>query len=61
MKGTTLMENGDTGTFYFPNANSRPTLFTVHNVTGAHALTLGEEVDVGILDHQFAMDRHTDL
>ena len=55
------MEHADTGTFHFANANSRQTLFTVHNVSGAHALTLGEGVDIGILDHLFAMDRHTDL
>ncbi len=61
MKETTLMEHADTGTFHFANANSRQTCFTVHNVSGAHALTLGEGVDVGILDHLFAMDRHTDL
>jgi hypothetical protein len=55
------MGDPDTGTLFFPNANTRKTLFSVHNVSDAHALTLGEGVDVGILDWLFAMNRHPDL
>lgn len=46
---------------YFPNANSRPTYFTIHNVHEAWAISKGEGVKVGILDHSFGYDVHKDL
>ena len=46
---------------YFPNANSRPTYFTVHNVHEAWVISKGEGIKVGILDHSFGYDVHKDL
>jgi len=45
----------------FPNANSRLTYFTVHNILPAHAISKGAGVKVGILDHYFALQQHSDL
>ncbi len=46
---------------YFPNANSRPTYFTIYNVHEAWAVSKGEGVKVGILDHSFGYEDHGDL
>ena len=46
---------------YFPNANSRPTYFTIHNVRQAWKISKGAEVKVGILDHSFGYDVHPGL
>lgn len=46
---------------YFPNANSRPTYFTIHNVHEAMAVSKGEGVKVGVLDQEFGYDVHKDL
>jgi hypothetical protein len=46
---------------YFPNANSRPTYFTIHNIHEAWVISKGEGVKVGILDHSFGYDVHKDL
>ncbi len=46
---------------YFPNANSRPTYFTIHNVCDAWAISKGAGVKVGILDHSFGCDVHPGL
>jgi hypothetical protein len=46
---------------YFPNANSRPTYFTIHNVHEAWVISKGEGIKVGILDHSFGYDVHKDL
>lgn len=48
-------------TITFPNANSRETYFTLHNVKAAHKLALGADVKVGIIDWLFALDEHPDL
>jgi len=45
----------------FPNANSRMTYFTLHNLLPAHAISKGAGVKVGILDHYFGMNEHADL
>ncbi len=46
---------------YFPNANSRPTYFTIHNVYDAWTISKGAGVKVGILDHSFGYDAHPGL
>ena len=46
---------------YFPNANSRPTYFTIHNVHDAWTISKGAGVKVGILDHSFGYDVHPGL
>ena len=46
---------------YFPNANSRPTFFTIHNVHDAWTISKGAGVKVGILDHSFGYDEHSGL
>jgi hypothetical protein len=46
---------------YFPNANSRPTYFTIHNVYDAWSASKGAGVKVGILDHSFGYDVHPGL
>lgn len=46
---------------YFPDANSRPTYFTVHDVAEAWTLTRGAGVKVGILDHSFGFRVHPGL
>jgi len=37
----------------FPNANSRQTYFTIHNIWEAWEISKGAGVKVGILDHSF--------
>lgn len=48
-------------TLVFPNANSRETYFTVHNILPAQGMTKGKGAKVGILDHYFALEEHSDL
>ncbi len=45
----------------FPNANSRPTYFSIHNVREAWATSRGAGVKVGILDHSFGFRTHPGL
>ncbi|UCG88551.1 MAG: S8/S53 family peptidase [Gemmatimonadota bacterium] len=45
----------------FPNANSRQTYFTIHNIWEAWEISRGEGVRVGILDHSFGYDEHEGL
>jgi hypothetical protein len=45
----------------FPNANSRPTYFSIHNVREAWELSKGAGVKVGILDHSFGFRTHPGL
>ncbi len=45
----------------FPNANSRETYFTLHNLLPAQGMTKGRGAKVGILDHYFALNDHPDL
>ena len=45
----------------FPNANSRQTYFTIHNIWDAWEISKGEGVRVGILDHSFGFDVHEGL
>jgi hypothetical protein len=45
----------------FPDANSRQTYFTIHNVWDAWEFTKGGGVKVGILDHSFGFDVHEGL
>jgi len=49
------------GTLYFPNANSRPTYFTIHNIHEAWAISKGTGVKVGVLDHSFGFKVHPGL
>jgi hypothetical protein len=46
---------------YFPNANSRHTYLSIHNVREAWLVSKGAGVKVGILDHSFGYDVHEDL
>jgi hypothetical protein len=45
----------------FPNANSRDTYFSVHNIAPAHALHRGEGVKIGILDWGFGFSENEEL
>jgi hypothetical protein len=45
----------------FPNANSRLTYFTIHNIWDAWEISKGKGVRVGILDHSFGFDVHEGL
>lgn len=45
----------------FPNANSRQTYFTIHNIWVAWELSRGAGVKVGILDHSFGYGKHEGL
>lgn len=45
----------------FPDANSRHTYFTLHNIREAQALSKGKGCKVGILDHSFGMELHPKL
>jgi hypothetical protein len=45
----------------FPDANSRPTSFSVHNLHRAQELASGAGVRVGILDHSFGLGAHPEL
>ncbi len=49
------------GILYFPNANSRPTYFTIHNIYDAWSISKGAGVKIGILDHSFGFDVHPGL
>jgi hypothetical protein len=46
---------------YFPNANSRPTYFSIHHFNEARAVSDGTGVKVGILDHSFGFQIHEGL
>lgn len=46
---------------YFPNANSRPTYFSIHHFREAWAVSDGTGVKVGILDHSFGLEIHEGL
>jgi hypothetical protein len=46
---------------YFPNANSRPTYFTIHNIHDTWAISKGAGVKVGVLDHSFGFKVHPGL
>lgn len=45
----------------FPNANSRQTYFTIHNIWSAWEISKGAHVKVGILDHSFGYRTHEGL
>jgi hypothetical protein len=45
----------------FPNANSRQTYFTIHNIWQAWEFSKGAGVKVGILDHSFGYGKHEGL
>lgn len=63
--GLTLVSGGETPeipfVFVFENANSRPTYFSVHGIEAAQELSKGRRVRVGILDHYFGTDVHSQL
>lgn len=46
---------------YFPDANSRPTYFSIHHFKEAWSVSKGEGVKVGILDHSFGFQVHEGL
>lgn len=46
---------------YFPNANARPTYFSIHNIRAAWEQSRGQGVKVGILDHSFGYQVHEGL
>lgn len=46
---------------YFPNANSRPNYFSIHNFGDVLEISDGHGVKVGILDHSFGTLVHADL
>ncbi|MEC9487968.1 MAG: S8 family serine peptidase [Halanaerobium sp.] len=45
----------------FPDANSRETIFTMHNIKAAQAVTKGKGVKVGVLDSGFGYKVHPKL
>ncbi len=45
----------------FPNANSRQTYFTVHNIWEAWEFSKGAGIKVGILDHSFGYGKYEGL
>lgn len=45
----------------FPDANSRPTYFTLHHIREAQAISRGKGIRVGILDHSFGLELHPGL
>lgn len=45
----------------FTNANSRDTYFTVHNIREAYKNSLGQGVNVGIIDWLFDVDNNKKL
>jgi hypothetical protein len=45
----------------FPGANSRETYFTLHQIREAQSISRGKGCKVGILDHSFGMNLHSDL
>ncbi len=49
------------GVLVFPNANSRATYFSIHNVREAWETSRGAGVKVGILDHSFGFRVHPGL
>lgn len=51
----------DTNLIFFPNANSRPTYFTIHNVNEAHKYSKGSNIKVGIIDWLFAASEYKEL
>ena len=57
----TPIRGGGTTTLVFPEANSRETFISMHNVRAAHALSRGAGVRVGILDHGFGTEVHPEL
>ena len=46
---------------HFPDANSRETYFTMHNLREAQEVSTGEGVKVGILDWGFGFEEHEGL
>ena len=46
---------------YIPNANSRGTYFTIHNITEAHEYSKGKGIKIGILDWGFGYSKHKSL
>ena len=44
-----------------PNANSRPTYFTMHRIGEAQQIATGRGVKIGIIDHFFGFDDHRSL
>ncbi|MHB1459345.1 MAG: S8 family serine peptidase [Armatimonadota bacterium] len=45
----------------FPDANSRHTYFTLHNIREAQVFSKGKGCKVGILDHSFGIELHPEL
>ncbi|MHB8963676.1 MAG: S8/S53 family peptidase [Saccharofermentanales bacterium] len=45
----------------FPNANSRNTYFTVHNIKGAQNTSKGKGIKVGVIDWLFAYEKNLSL
>ncbi|MFH2000870.1 MAG: peptidase [Planctomycetota bacterium] len=43
---------------HIPDANSRETYFTLHHVKEAQAISRGQGISVGILDHYFGYEAH---
>ena len=49
------------GVLVFKNANSRDTIFSMHNISKAHEITRGKGIKVGIIDRYFGYEKHPDL
>lgn len=45
----------------FEKANSRDTIFSIHNVKKAHEITKGKGIKVGIIDRFFGYEKHPQL
>jgi len=46
---------------FFPEANSRPSYFSIHHFREAWSASTGTGVKVGILDHSFGIEVHEEL
>ncbi len=45
----------------FKNANSRDTIFSMHNIKKAQQITQGKGIKVGVIDKFFGYNKHSDL
>lgn len=54
-------QNSDIWNIHYPDANSRDTYYSIHNVAAAHEISKGQGIKVGILDWGFGFMEHGDL
>lgn len=56
-----VRQNNEIWNIHYPDANSRDSYYSIHNVKTAHEVSKGQGVKVGILDWGFGFAEHTDL